>query len=166
VVIAASQKGLGCPPGLSVTCASQKALKVLENRKTPVTSYFASWKVRPACWAHVSIDEFGQRWLPIHEAYDKGAAAYFGTTQAFRLIQLTVSAATPPVQLVSALAASLKQITNGSVSIEDRFRLHKEASKKLKQAITDLGLKQVPLDANSAANGMTVRSSFVRRKSS
>lgn len=43
-MVAASQKGLGCPPGLSITCASQKALKVLENRKSPVTSYFASWK--------------------------------------------------------------------------------------------------------------------------
>jgi alanine-glyoxylate transaminase/serine-glyoxylate transaminase/serine-pyruvate transaminase len=82
VVIAASQKGLGCPPGLSVTCASQKALKVLENRKTPVTSYFASWKVRPVCLVHVEIDDSWQRWLPIHEAYDKGAAAYFGTSRA------------------------------------------------------------------------------------
>lgn len=51
VVIAASQKGLGCPPGLSITCASQRALKVLEERKTPVTSYFASWKK----WLPVSV---------------------------------------------------------------------------------------------------------------
>jgi len=124
VVIAASQKGLGCPPGLSVTCVSQKALKVLETRKTPVTSYFASWK----------------RWLPIHQAYDKGLPAYF---------------ATPAVQLVTALHESLKIITEGPVSIEDRFRMHKETSKRLKQAISDLGLTMVPVNQDAAANGMT-----------
>lgn len=44
VVLSATQKGLGTPPGLSVLSASQRALKVLETRKTPVTSYYASWK--------------------------------------------------------------------------------------------------------------------------
>jgi len=63
VVISASQKGISCPPGLSVQMVSQKALKVLQNRKTPVTSYYASWK----------------RWLPIMEAYNKGLALYFAT---------------------------------------------------------------------------------------
>lgn len=44
VVITASQKGLGTPPGLSILAASQKAIKVFEKRSTPVTSYYASWK--------------------------------------------------------------------------------------------------------------------------
>lgn len=44
VVLAASQKGLGTPPGLSIVVASQKAIKVFESRRTPVTSYYASWK--------------------------------------------------------------------------------------------------------------------------
>lgn len=55
VVITASQKGLSTPPGLSITVASQKAIKVLENRKTPVTSYFASWN----------------RWLPSTSVYSR-----------------------------------------------------------------------------------------------
>lgn len=38
-------------------------VQVLENRKTPVSSYFASWK----------------RWLPIMNAYEKGAPMYFAT---------------------------------------------------------------------------------------
>lgn len=80
VVLSATQKGLGTPPGLSVVCASQHALKaslnilapipsinlsskVLEERKTPVSSYFASWK----------------RWLPIMHAYEKGSPMYFAT---------------------------------------------------------------------------------------
>lgn len=44
VVVTASQKGLSVPPGLGITVASQKAIKVLEARKSPVTSYYASWK--------------------------------------------------------------------------------------------------------------------------
>jgi alanine-glyoxylate transaminase/serine-glyoxylate transaminase/serine-pyruvate transaminase len=83
VVLSATQKGLGTPPGLSVVCASQRALKVshdilqnrvvspglsgiiqiLETRKTPVSSYFASWK----------------RWLPIMRAYENGNPMYFAT---------------------------------------------------------------------------------------
>ncbi|KAF8661371.1 hypothetical protein AX16_001465 [Volvariella volvacea WC 439] len=49
VVLTASQKGLGAPPGLSILVASQRALQVFETRSTPVTSYYASWKkyVRP-----------------------------------------------------------------------------------------------------------------------
>ena len=44
VVLTASQKGLGTPPGLSILVASQKAIGVFEARKSPVTSYYASWK--------------------------------------------------------------------------------------------------------------------------
>jgi len=63
VVISASQKGLGAPPGLSIVIASQKAMKVFETRSKPVTAYYASWK----------------RWLPIMKAYEGGSAAYFAT---------------------------------------------------------------------------------------
>ncbi|EPQ56393.1 PLP-dependent transferase [Gloeophyllum trabeum ATCC 11539] len=63
VVLTASQKGLGTPPGLSILVASQKAIKVYENRKTPPNSYYASWK----------------KWLPIMQAYEKGSPAYFAT---------------------------------------------------------------------------------------
>ena len=62
VVVSASQKGLGAPPGLSVVVASQKALKVsrntqaravtnaritcqvVESRKAPITGFYCSWK--------------------------------------------------------------------------------------------------------------------------
>lgn len=61
VVLTASQKGLGAPPGLSIVVVSRKALKVrqspisffasnshpvqvFEDRSTAVTSYYASWK--------------------------------------------------------------------------------------------------------------------------
>ncbi|KAH9993711.1 PLP-dependent transferase [Russula compacta] len=63
VVLTASQKGLGAPPGLCIVIASQKAMKVFETRSKPVTAFYASWK----------------RWLPIMKAYEGGSAAYFAT---------------------------------------------------------------------------------------
>ncbi|KAF9048250.1 PLP-dependent transferase [Hymenopellis radicata] len=124
VVLTASQKGLGTPPGLSIVVASKNAIKTFEARKTPVTSYYGSWK----------------KWLPIMKAYESGSGAYF---------------ATPPVNLIYAFHASLTQITKSSPSLEERFKLHKQVSQKIKGVATELGIKQVPLDSNYAANGMT-----------
>ncbi|BGO92558.1 DnaJ-like protein [Rhodotorula toruloides] len=124
VVVGASQKGISVPPGLSITALSQKALSVLENRKTPVSSYFANYK----------------RWLPVMESYEKGTPAYF---------------ATPSVNLIYALEASLKTIVSGPVSLEDRFRMHKEAAQKFRDATLKLGFKLVATEEGGAANGMT-----------
>lgn len=43
-VITASQKGVGCPAGLSISMFSGRAIKTFQNRKTPPGSYFASFK--------------------------------------------------------------------------------------------------------------------------
>ncbi|KZV85701.1 PLP-dependent transferase [Exidia glandulosa HHB12029] len=117
VVLSASQKGIGIPPGLSIVMASERAMKVFHARSSPVTS-----------------------WLPIMQAYDKGSAAYF---------------ATPPTNLIWALHASLSTITKSSPSLEERFALHKSASAYVKQELAALGLKQIPLKPEFAANGMT-----------
>lgn len=74
------------------------------------------------------------------KAYEEGRAAYF---------------ATPPVNLVYAFHASLSHITKEKPSLEDRFRLHREASQRVKGAAAELGLKQLALDPAFAANGMT-----------
>lgn len=124
IVLTATQKGLGVPPGLSVLVASQKAVKTFQSRKTRVTSYYASWK----------------KWLPIMNAYEAGKPGYF---------------ATPPVNLIYAYHASLTRITKAQPSLEERFALHRAASKRIKDAVTELGLKQVPTDPKYAANGMT-----------
>lgn len=124
VVLTASQKGLGTPPGLSILVASTRAIQVFEQRKAPATSYYASWK----------------RWLPIMKAYEAGTAAYF---------------ATPPVNLINAFYTSLKTITRSSMTVDERIKLHREASKRVKDAVSKLGLKQVATDPAFAANGMT-----------
>ncbi len=43
-VVTASQKGLGCPAGLSILMASGRAIETFKARKTPPSSYFASFK--------------------------------------------------------------------------------------------------------------------------
>lgn len=59
--------------------------------------------------------------------YEQGKPVYF---------------ATPPVQLICALHASLKDIT--SKSMEERWAKHKECSTDFKNFVTnELGLKQV-----------------------
>ncbi|CAJ0915735.1 7941_t:CDS:2, partial [Entrophospora sp. SA101] len=115
IVMTASQKGIGVPPGLSI-------LQVFKKRKSPITSYYASWA----------------NWLPIMNAYETRKGMYF---------------ATPPVQLIYALHASLKQIM--SVPIETRFEQHKQASASIKKAVEELGLKFVPKSKETSANGMT-----------
>ncbi|KAA1468780.1 PLP-dependent transferase [Dentipellis sp. KUC8613] len=124
VIMTASQKGLGAPPGLSIVVVSQRAIKVFETRKAPISAFYASWK----------------RWLPIMKAYESGSAAYF---------------ATPPVNLIYAYHQSLLQLTKSNVSLDERFKLHTEASRRVKAAAAELGLKQVPVDPSAAANGMT-----------
>lgn len=128
-VLAASQKGLGVPPGLCVACASQKAISVFKARKAPPTSYFASWS----------------KWLPVMEAYAKGAAAYFATPS---VVCSTSSASkgnslTTPQQLIYALQVSLTTMTTKSPSLEERFKLHREASAHVKNTIQDMGLSLV-----------------------
>jgi len=81
-----------------------------------------------------------KKWLPIMKAYESGSPAYF---------------ATPPVNLIYAFHASLSAITKSSPSLADRFKLHREASKRIKDAAAELGLKQLPLEPAFASNGMT-----------
>lgn len=125
IVLSASQKGLGTPPGLCIMVASSKALKTSEDRKCPPGSYYASWK----------------KWLPIMKAYQSGSPAYF---------------ATPATNLVTALSTSLKAILETpGVSLEERFSRHKQASRRVKDTIKQLGLQQIPVNEESSAHGMT-----------
>ena len=63
VVLTASQKAIGVPPGLALFVASPKAIKAFEQRKTPVGNYYGDWS----------------NWLPIMQAYEKRGPSYFGT---------------------------------------------------------------------------------------
>lgn len=127
IILSASQKGLGAPPGLSILIASPRAISTWETRQArgvPSGSFYSSWG----------------KWLPIMRAYDSGKPAYFGT---------------PAVNLVRAYHASLAEITKGPVGFEERLALHKKASDKVKRAAERLGMAQVATDPNRRAHGMT-----------
>ncbi|KAI9751162.1 MAG: hypothetical protein M4579_006180 [Chaenotheca gracillima] len=63
VVLTASQKGIGVPAGLSIMMTSGRAIEAFKARKTPPSSYFASFK----------------NWLPIMQNYEAKKASYFAT---------------------------------------------------------------------------------------
>ena len=73
-------------------------------------------------------------------AYEAGQPMYF---------------ATPPVNLVYALNASLTSITKSPPSLAERFALYKEQSSRFRKAVQDLGLRQVAKLEGQQANGMT-----------
>jgi alanine-glyoxylate transaminase / serine-glyoxylate transaminase / serine-pyruvate transaminase len=77
-------------------------------------------------------------WLPIMQAYEARKPSYFGT---------------PAVNLVFALNVSLGQIL--ADGMEQRFAHHRRISRAAKAAITALGLEQVPVRPDLAANTMT-----------
>lgn len=70
VVLTASQKAIGVPPGLALMVVSQKAMNIWKNRKTPVANYYSDW----------------ENWLSIMQFYEAGKPSYFGTP-AVNLVQ-------------------------------------------------------------------------------
>ncbi len=75
IVLTASQKAIGVPPGLALLVASQKAIEAWKNRSTPVGNYYADWG----------------NWLPIMEAYESRKPSYFGTPAVNLVIALETS---------------------------------------------------------------------------
>ena len=78
------------------------------------------------------------QWLPIMEAYEARRPGYFGT---------------PPVNLIWALNVSLGQILDEG--LEARFARHRRLSGALKAAVEGLGMRQVPVRPEVAANTLT-----------
>ncbi len=75
VVLTASQKAIGVPPGLALFVASQNVLCAWGKRRTKVVNYYADWA----------------NWLPIMAAYEKRVPSYFGTPAVNLVCALDVS---------------------------------------------------------------------------
>ncbi|OJJ38643.1 hypothetical protein ASPWEDRAFT_57320 [Aspergillus wentii DTO 134E9] len=77
VVLTASQKAIGCPPGLSILMTSGRAIETVKSRKTPPSSYYASIN----------------NWLPIMQNYENFKPSYFATppTQLVHALHTTLS---------------------------------------------------------------------------
>ncbi|KAF3166047.1 hypothetical protein TWF225_000883 [Orbilia oligospora] len=121
-----------------VLTASQKAVGVPAGLSIMMLSgraieAYKSRKVPPGSY-YASL----KNWLPIMQNYEAKKPSYF---------------ATPSPQLVRALNTSLTQIL--SVPLSQRFEEHKAASKKIKDAVTSFGLKQLASEERFQAHGMT-----------
>jgi alanine-glyoxylate transaminase/serine-glyoxylate transaminase/serine-pyruvate transaminase len=121
IVLTASQKAIGAPPGLSVLVASQRAIKAWSSRTTHVQGYYASWN----------------KWLPIMEAYLVGKPAYFGT-QPVNLV----------CALGEALAELMK---GGEEGLATRIEAHKKAARRLRAVVAQLGMKSLAAKGAEAA---------------
>jgi len=77
LVLTASQKAIGVPPGLALVMAGPRAMEAFHTRQTPVASYYADWT----------------HWLPIMEAYEARRPSYFGTPPVNLIWALNVSLA-------------------------------------------------------------------------
>ena len=75
VVMTASQKAIGVPPGLALMVVSQRALDVSAQRKAAPTTYFGSFK----------------KWLPIMKKYEARQPSYFATPPVQLILALEVS---------------------------------------------------------------------------
>jgi alanine-glyoxylate transaminase/serine-glyoxylate transaminase/serine-pyruvate transaminase len=63
LVLTASQKAVGVPPGLALMVVSERAMQAWRERKSPAGSYYCDWN----------------NWLPVMKAYEERRPAYFGT---------------------------------------------------------------------------------------
>jgi alanine-glyoxylate transaminase/serine-glyoxylate transaminase/serine-pyruvate transaminase len=77
VVLTASQKAVGVPPGLALLVVSRRALEMWEQRRGPVANYYADWA----------------KWLPVMTAYEQRKPSYFGTPAVNLVAALDVSLA-------------------------------------------------------------------------
>lgn len=127
-LLTASQKGLGCPPGLSIVIAGPRALKAFEERKTPPATYYLSWK----------------RWIPVLKAYESGSPAYFGTPPTNLIYALHKS-----LKTILEGPTSLEQRLQKTKEASDKVKKF-VADLGLKQLVAE-ELQQ----SNGAANGMT-----------
>jgi alanine-glyoxylate transaminase/serine-glyoxylate transaminase/serine-pyruvate transaminase len=122
VALTASQKALGAPPGLAILVAGPRAL--------------AAWRAKTSRVASLYLD-FGE-WLPIMEAYERGAPAYF---------------ATPPVNLILALDVSLGQIV--AEGIDARVARNGRLAAAFRAGCRALGLGMLPAGEEIAAQTLS-----------
>jgi len=75
LVLTASQKAVGVPPGLALLVASQNLLCAWGKRRSKVANYYADWA----------------KWLPVMASYEKRVPSYFGTPAVNLVAALDVS---------------------------------------------------------------------------
>lgn len=144
LLLTASQKALGTPPGLCLALASKRAVEKFESRKEPVWGYFNSWS----------------NWMPIMRAYEARKPAYFATPAVGLILALRTSLRQMtglPAAGVTSAAPSGEDRTWTALekAVDDRISAHASVSSTTKATLQKMGLKLVPQHAEFAANTMT-----------
>ncbi|PKS10438.1 hypothetical protein jhhlp_002189 [Lomentospora prolificans] len=121
-----------------VVTASQKAIGCPAGLSISMFSGKAMEKFQSRKSPPASYFASMKNWTPIMKNYEAKKPSYF---------------ATPSPQLVRALHTSLTQIL--AKPLAERFAAHRQASDKIKQAVTALGLQQVAANTEDQAHGMT-----------
>jgi alanine-glyoxylate transaminase/serine-glyoxylate transaminase/serine-pyruvate transaminase len=103
-VVTASQKGVGVPAGLSIMMVSGRAIETFKARKTPPSSYFASFK----------------NWLPIMQNYEAKKPSYFATPSPQLIHALNTS-------LKQILSAPLEERFKAHREASQRVKKHIES---------------------------------------
>ena len=75
LVLTASQKAIGVPPGLALLMIGPRAMEAFQRRTTSVLNYYADWT----------------NWLPIMQAYEARKPSYFGTPPVNLIFALNIS---------------------------------------------------------------------------
>lgn len=73
--LTASQKAIGCPPGLGLMAVGPRALAARRNRSRPPAASFVDW----------------ENWLGVHEAYEKRLPSYYATPATNLIMALSAS---------------------------------------------------------------------------
>jgi len=116
VVLTASQKAIGVPPGLALVVAGPQAMAAFKNRRTPVRNYYGDWN----------------NWLPVMEAYEARKPSYFATPAVNLIFALNVSlerilaeGIAPRVERHQAVSrackAGIRALGVGQVPLKDEF---------------------------------------------
>ena len=131
VALTASQKAIGCPPGLSIMMVSERAMDVFKSRKSPPGSYYASFK----------------NWLPIMQNYEAKKPSYFATPPT-QLVHALHTA------LTALLQGPLSERFEKHKQVSDRVK-DKVSALGLKQLATDPDNQAHAMTAIYLPDGLT-----------
>jgi alanine-glyoxylate transaminase/serine-glyoxylate transaminase/serine-pyruvate transaminase len=131
VVLTASQKAIGVPPGLALLVASERAMEAFQRRERPTAHYYSDWG----------------NWLPVMTAYEDRRPSYFGTPA----VNLVEGLATSLEQILKegldarferhrrlalACRAALRQLGLGQIPTDDRHAAHTLSAPRLPSGVT------------------------------
>ncbi|KAL1886445.1 hypothetical protein Plec18167_000376 [Paecilomyces lecythidis] len=130
VVLTASQKAIGCPPGLSILMLSERAINRFKSRQSPPASYYASLN----------------NWVPIMQNYEALKPSYFATppTQLVHALHTTLTQITGNVaerfavhtKVSDRVKAAVAELGLTQLAVKPENQAHAMTAIRLPEGIT------------------------------